>query len=155
MHARRRCIEVRRPAGSGTAPLSKKLLAKACRAGNVGKQDCQALPWRKASPHDGNNPDSMCMPDAEFRPDTAIGNAKAVTDAFGGWPSFHDAEILHLTLQREPRAASLECVVHVFKGTPEVDDTGHFVHAARAGELLDTTRVARARAMNNLRNIYV
>jgi hypothetical protein len=30
-------------------------------------------------------------------------------------------------LQREPRSASLECVIHVFKATPEADDAGYFI----------------------------
>jgi hypothetical protein len=69
----------------------------------------------------------MSTPETDFRPEDDIGNAKLVTDVFGEWPSFHDAEILRITLQREPRSASLVCVFHLFKASSEIDETGHFV----------------------------
>ena len=49
-----------------------------------------------------------------FLPERDVQNAEVLTSIFEGWPCFHDAEVLRLTLQREPRTASMECVVHVF-----------------------------------------
>jgi hypothetical protein len=49
-----------------------------------------------------------------FLPERDIQGAELLTPIFQGWPCFHDAEILRLTLQREPRMAFMECVVHVF-----------------------------------------
>lgn len=69
----------------------------------------------------------MCTSETDFRPETDIGNVKEVTEVFGQWPSFHDAEILRIVLQREGRSASLECVIHVFQYTSEIDDKGRFV----------------------------
>lgn len=43
-----------------------------------------------------------------------VQNAGLVIPPFGGWPCFHDAEILRLTLQREKATAYLEGVFHVF-----------------------------------------
>jgi Immunity protein 50 len=57
-----------------------------------------------------------------------IDNAAALTDVFGRWPSFHDAEIHALRLDRganEP--PSLEADVHVFEMTPEVTPDGFYV----------------------------
>lgn len=57
-------------------------------------------------------------------------NSKAVTDIFGYWPSFHDAEVLSLELQRAyddvPRA-TLKARIYVFEITKEVDDRGYLV----------------------------
>lgn len=49
-----------------------------------------------------------------FLPERDVQGAELLTPIFQGWPCFHDAEILRLTLQREPRTASMECVVHAF-----------------------------------------
>jgi hypothetical protein len=57
-----------------------------------------------------------------------IGNAALVTDIFGCWPSFHDAEILTLTLNRKgPDAPVLNLSVHHWELTPEVDSKGRYV----------------------------
>jgi immunity protein 50 of polymorphic toxin system len=56
----------------------------------------------------------------------AVEGAKALYDWFGHWPSFHDAEVICLHLNR--RAASL-LVLHTWEMTKEVDDKGYFVLA--------------------------
>ena len=50
-------------------------------------------------------------------PEKDVQNAGLVMPLFGGWPCFHDAEILRLTLQREKRTAFLECVIHAFNAS--------------------------------------
>ncbi len=62
-----------------------------------------------------------------FDPDRDIENAKALTSVFGVWPSFHDAEIIELVLRRGPVVPSLECLIHVFESTGEVDQKGYHV----------------------------
>ena len=52
---------------------------------------------------------------------------RLVIDHFGYWPSFHDAEVLWLRLDRVGPAA--EFVVHAFEMTDKVDDRGYFVLA--------------------------
>ncbi len=56
-----------------------------------------------------------------------IANFAALTDRFGRWPSFHDAEVLALRLDRGPdaqRLPSLELDVHLWEITDEVDAMG-------------------------------
>ncbi len=43
---------------------------------------------------------------------------------FGYWPTFHDAEVLSITLDRE---RGITVAVHVFRMTSEVDDKGRYV----------------------------
>jgi hypothetical protein len=62
-----------------------------------------------------------------FDPTTQIANADAVTAVFGKWPSFHDAEILSMRLQRGPGMPTLACSIHVFEMTSAVDTHGHYV----------------------------
>ena len=54
-----------------------------------------------------------------------------VTDIFGYWPSFHDAEIKWLRLdRRDPDGgvgAVLEFAIHCFEMTEEVAPSGHYV----------------------------
>jgi Immunity protein 50 len=63
------------------------------------------------------------MPDIE--------NREALTRVFGYWPSFHDAEILSIHLDREGQSGysgpTLEAKVHLFKMTSEVDERGSYV----------------------------
>ncbi len=55
-----------------------------------------------------------------------IDNATNVTQIFGEWPSFHDAEVHRLTLNRTGEdGPSLEVVIHAFKMTDEVTASGH------------------------------
>jgi hypothetical protein len=57
-----------------------------------------------------------------------VRNARALTERFGGWPSFHDAEVHSLHLERAgPHGPSLSAVIHVFEMTSEVAASGHYV----------------------------
>ena len=60
-----------------------------------------------------------------------VENGEALTSIFGYWPSFHDAEVHSLTLDRndsEPSASpSLEAVIHVFEMTDRVNDKNFFI----------------------------
>lgn len=57
-----------------------------------------------------------------------IENEELLTNRFGRWPSFHDAEIVRAKFERQgDDAPYLECDIHVFEMTPEVDATGHYV----------------------------
>jgi hypothetical protein len=47
---------------------------------------------------------------------------------FGAWPSFHDAEVMRVSLDRSgPAGPSLDVVIHLFEMTNEVDAKGFFV----------------------------
>ena len=67
--------------------------------------------------------------------ETLIGGSEKLTDIFGYWPSFHDAEVLELHLWRgyvEPKKdififPVLTLKVHVWEMTSEVDSNGYFV----------------------------
>jgi hypothetical protein len=58
------------------------------------------------------------------------GNAKLI-EVFGCWPSFHDAEVLRLHFDRASSGAdygpTVECTIHVWEMTNEVDEKGYFV----------------------------
>jgi hypothetical protein len=57
-----------------------------------------------------------------------VQNANALTQVFGYWPSFHDAEILTLYLDRGGEdGPSLEARVHVFEMTDRVDEQGRYI----------------------------
>lgn len=61
-----------------------------------------------------------------------IRGAEKLTTVFGYWPSFHDAEVLSLHLDRRPqgegnRGPTLEVLVHAFEMTSEVDTKGFYV----------------------------
>lgn len=61
-------------------------------------------------------------------------NAEKLIERFGRWPSFHDAEVLHVEMGRGPPHApdstSLLITVHVWEMATEYSDTIHyeFVH---------------------------
>jgi hypothetical protein len=68
-----------------------------------------------------------------------IPGANAFVSWFGQWPSFHDAEVLRITLDRK-NASLIE--IHVFKMTNEVDSKGQYVcvnHAKLRLVLLEIT----------------
>ena len=57
-----------------------------------------------------------------------IGGSERVTSIFGTWPSFHDAEVLRLTLDRGgAEGPSLELVLHAFEMTADVAPSGAYV----------------------------
>jgi Immunity protein 50 len=62
--------------------------------------------------------------------DRIVGAEKLVA-LFGYWPSFHDAEVKCITLDRQPRDEShgpiLEALIHAFEMTRDVGPDGFFV----------------------------
>ena len=70
-----------------------------------------------------------------FDPSPQMEDSQKITEIFGYWPTFHDAEINNLSLStadREPwvpgsTAPVLEMQVHVFEMTKEVDQNGYIV----------------------------
>jgi hypothetical protein len=58
-----------------------------------------------------------------------IPGAADVIAWFGYWPSFHDAEILSITLDRSNAS---RVVLHTFEMTREVDALGHYAHDKHA-----------------------
>jgi hypothetical protein len=57
-----------------------------------------------------------------------VTNADALTQIFGYWPSFHDAEVLTMCLDRAgDDGPSLEARIHVFEMTDQVDERGYYV----------------------------
>jgi hypothetical protein len=62
--------------------------------------------------------------------ESKIENSVLLTDIFGRWPSFHDAEVLSITLDRgEARIfnPTLRVAVHVYEMTPEIDNRNRYV----------------------------
>ena len=70
-----------------------------------------------------------------FDPSPHIENSKKITDIFGYWPSFHDAEIHEVNLSvadREPWVAGsaspvVDMRIHVFEMTKDLTPEGYFV----------------------------
>lgn len=57
-----------------------------------------------------------------------IREAQRLTEIFGRWPSFHDAEVLRVRLDHAADlGAALEADIHLFEMTSEVDQRGYFV----------------------------
>ena len=57
-----------------------------------------------------------------------VENAVALTDIFGYWPSFHDAEVLTLHLERADKdGPSLEARIHVFHRSDRIDERGFYI----------------------------
>jgi hypothetical protein len=56
--------------------------------------------------------------------ESTIPGADALIAWFGRWPSFHDAEILEVSLVRNGRSG---LCVHGWSGTSDVDSKGYFV----------------------------
>jgi hypothetical protein len=62
--------------------------------------------------------------------ETKIQHSHLLTDIFGRWPSFHDAEVLRILLDRDESklvGPSLEAKIHVFEMTSEVDERNRYV----------------------------
>jgi hypothetical protein len=62
----------------------------------------------------------------EFDPDRDVLQAESLSRVFGEWPSFHDAEIVWIRMDRGP-APSLEAAFHLFRMTKDVDERGYYV----------------------------
>jgi hypothetical protein len=58
-----------------------------------------------------------------------IPGAADVIAWFGYWPTFHDAEVLAITMDRE---RGITVAVHVFHTTSEIDSKGHYIHDKHA-----------------------
>lgn len=72
-----------------------------------------------------------------------IENVEIVTDVFGGWPSYHDAEIVRLTLDRSgPEGPRLEALIYVFLMTTDVDKDGFYILKHKSLVTLEFTEVA-------------
>jgi len=72
-----------------------------------------------------------------------IEHSDRVTRIFGEWPSFHDAEVVRLVLDRSgSEGPTLEVQIHVFAATSEVDATGHYVLKNHTLVTLQVTEVA-------------
>jgi hypothetical protein len=59
-----------------------------------------------------------------------MSGAELLTRIFGRWPSFHDAEVVRLSLERTAdfvAGPACEIDVHVFEMTPELDEQNHYV----------------------------
>lgn len=57
-----------------------------------------------------------------------IANSRLVTDIFGRWPTFHDAEIVKLSLERNGDAGPhLMATIQAHEMTSEVDEKGYYV----------------------------
>lgn len=59
-----------------------------------------------------------------FTPVEKIKNANKIIDFFGKWPSFHDAEMVEVRLNRN--GPILEITLYVFSTLAEVDKNGHY-----------------------------
>ncbi len=78
---------------------------------------------------------TMKAPMEKFDPSPHIRNSYKITDVFGYWPSFQDAEIHELRLTvagAEPwvlgsDSPALEMTIHVFERTDELTPEGRFV----------------------------
>ncbi len=63
-------------------------------------------------------------------PHSEITNAETLISVFGYWPSFHDAEVVALSLSRafdDDHGPTLSATIHVFEMTSTVSSSGHFV----------------------------
>ena len=58
-----------------------------------------------------------------------IANAESLLEVFGYWPSFHDAEVTELRLERTGKGPgpSATITIHVFEMTNEVKPDGYFL----------------------------
>ena len=62
----------------------------------------------------------------------SIEGAGKLLAIFGYWPSFHDAEVLWIRVDRKPAGDSgygptLEALIHAFEMTSEIDPKGYYV----------------------------
>jgi hypothetical protein len=86
-----------------------------------------------------------------------IPGAADVIAWFGYWPTFHDGEVLSVTLDRRNPS---RVVVHAFESTPEVDSRGHYVSAKHAivtfilSEVTNT-RIEQFNHQNVLNGLFV
>src|SRR3954470_1120064 len=53
--------------------------------------------------------------------ESKIQNSNLLTDIFGRWPSFHDAEVVCIVLDRGERRPYLEASIHLFEITSQIE----------------------------------
>lgn len=62
--------------------------------------------------------------------DHVLGSER-LTSVFGYWPSFHDAEVVWLRLDRRPTGEGpgpiIEAMIHTFESTSEIGPDGYYV----------------------------
>jgi len=81
-----------------------------------------------------------------------IENAPALSDLFGHWPDFHDAELISLRLDAtEQNGPHLTADFEVAEMSNEVDERGYYQDLQRARTTLRFDRVARLRVSDFLR----
>ena len=88
---------------------------------------------------------------------------RLLTDIFGHWPSFHDAEVISIELFRDRKGTSepsLRAKIHVFEMTPEIDDRGFYilknhVLATILFRGIDENHVAGFNQQNVLRDLVI
>lgn len=68
-----------------------------------------------------------------------VKNSKKMIDYFGDWPSFHDAEILRVGLDREHCSCQLE--IYFFKTSSEKDSQGNYKQTAHCRILLQLEEI--------------
>jgi len=60
-----------------------------------------------------------------------VDGAEKLIRVFGYWPSFHDAEVVRMTLDRgrwrDGVAPTVDAIIHTWESTPEIDATSHYV----------------------------
>src|SRR4051812_30983612 len=60
-----------------------------------------------------------------------VAGAEKPIAVFGRWPSFHDAEVLRLSLDRRSPTGecepTLDAIVHTWEMTSEIDPAGHYM----------------------------
>ena len=57
-----------------------------------------------------------------------IGNSELVTQVFGGWPGFHDAEVVSVLMERRGiKGPSLTARIYAFDASGETDATGCYI----------------------------
>jgi hypothetical protein len=92
-----------------------------------------------------------------------IRNVELLTNIFGRFPSFHDAEVLSLALERGERDISgptLETRIHVFEMTSEVDENkrlvlkNHSIVRFRFSEIIDL-EINEFNHQNVLSGLYI
>lgn len=62
--------------------------------------------------------------------ESKIQKSPSLTEIFGCWPSFHDAEVLRIILDRDeaqPFTPSLQATIYVFEMTSQIDERGSYV----------------------------
>jgi Immunity protein 50 len=79
----------------------------------------------------------------------AIENASRLTELFGHWPSFHDAEIIAVRLRAESSAPStLELELEIAELSSEVDEAGYYRDRQRCRATLRFENVSELSLMD-------